>query len=155
VNLAKNKWYSHGEERGGNAVSLVCFLTDCDFPAALAWIRSRGFSHSPTASVRTRVVCTYPYRDENGVVLYNVDRIEPKCFSQWREIDGERVNGVSAGWYARSALGHSWIKVRDRPRLGSEVREFFDAIPPVPYRTRNAKERRWTCADPCGRERRG
>lgn len=133
VNIIKNKWYSHGKETGGGAADLVCFVTGCDFSAAVAWLRSRGFIHQQPAPKQNRVVCIYDYCDETGVVLYHVGRLEPKRFFQWREIDGERINGVSAGLYERSTIGGSWRRVKNRPRLGTEVRE-FPGIRPVPYR---------------------
>ena len=48
VNIEKNRWYSHVNEKGGDAVSLVRFATGCDFQAAVAWLRSRGYIARPT-----------------------------------------------------------------------------------------------------------
>ena len=132
VNIGKNKWYSHGAEKGGDATALICFVTGCEFSAAVAWLRSHGFI-GPAASLKSRVVCTYAYADGNGVVRCYVDRHEPKRFSQWREVDGERLNGVTGGLYERSRSGDAWWRVKDKPRPGAETRE-FPAIIPVPYR---------------------
>ena len=133
VNIKKNKWYSHGNQVGGDAADLVRFVTGCDFPAAVSWLRSRGYIAQQPSRAKRFLACTYDYTDENGEVLYHVDRLEPKGFSQWREIDGERVNGMTAGLYERSRSGGPWYKVKNTPRLGSEIRQ-FPAVRPVPYR---------------------
>ena len=78
-------------------------------------------------------MATYDYLTADGAVAYHVDRCEPKVFRQWREIGGERVNGVKAGLYERSNFGGPWYPVKDRPRLNAETRE-FPAITPLPYR---------------------
>jgi AAA domain-containing protein len=55
-------------------------------------VRSGPNGHSFIPASR-RIVATYPYRDESGVVLFEVVRFEPKGFSQ-RRPDGR------AGWIA-------------------------------------------------------
>ena len=134
VNIVKNRWYSHVNEKGGDAASLVQFATGCDFQAAVAWLRSRGYipgQHTPPPP--HRIACTYDYCDEQGKALYHVDRHNSKAFRQWRVVDGERVNGVIAGTYERSKSGGAWCRVKGSPRLNSERRE-FPAIRCVPYR---------------------
>ena len=112
--------------------SLVRFVTGCDFPAAVSWLRANGFLPEQYQRPPRRVFATYDYVDGDGEVVYHVDRYEPKDFRQWREIGGERVNGVTAGNYERS--NGVWYKVKDnKPRAGAETRE-FPAIVPVPYR---------------------
>jgi hypothetical protein len=117
VNVEKNRWYSHGNGVGGDVVSLIRFITDCDFAAAISWLRShRHIPNQQESRPARRVVATYDYCDELGPPLYHVDRWEPKSFSQWREIEGERVNGVTAGTYERSRSGSgAWHKVKNRP----------------------------------------
>ena len=134
VNLKKNRWYSHGNATGGDAIDLIRFATGCDHKAAFDWLRSNGYeSFLGERPVPKRVVATYDYLTADGAVAYHVDRCEPKVFRQWREIDGERVNGVKAGLYERSHFGGPWYPVKDRPRLNAETREFL-AITPLPYR---------------------
>jgi 5S rRNA maturation endonuclease (ribonuclease M5) len=136
VNLKKNRWYCHGESTGGDAIDLIRFANACDYKAAFDWLRSHGYERflgeRPTPQQR-RVVSTYNYIDESGGG-YHIDRSLPKSFSQWRMVDGERVNGVAAGLYERSPFGNrAWYRVKDEPRPGAETREFPSANF-VPYR---------------------
>ena len=133
VNIEKNRWYSHVNEKGGDATSLVQFATGCDFQAAAAWLRSRGYIPGQPTTLPPCLVCTYDYCDEQGKPLYHVDRHNPKAFRQWRVVGGERVNGVVAGTYERSKSGGAWCRVKGSPRLNSERRE-FPGIRCVPYR---------------------
>ena len=92
VNLKKNRWYCHGESTGGDAIDLIRFATDCDYKAAFDWLRSHGYEsflgEPPTPK---KIVKEYDYTDENGALLYQTVRFEPKDFRQ-RRSDG---NG---GW---------------------------------------------------------
>ena len=130
VNTKKNKWYRHGNETGGDALNLICFVKGCNPSAGVSWLRSRGYLNG-VAPVQKRLVATYDYVSRDGEVLYHVDRFEPKAFSQWREINGVRVYGVSGGLYERRSPCGPWHK--DQPRPGAEVRD-FPAVTPVPYR---------------------
>jgi len=89
VNVEKNKWFSHGNSEGGDAASLVRFATNCDFQAAVSWLRLHGYIDRQAP--QKRIVATYDYTDERGKLLYQVVRYDPKGFSQ-RRSDG---NG---GW---------------------------------------------------------
>jgi hypothetical protein len=40
VNVQKNKWFSPGDKRGGDVVSLVQFATGCDFKGTLSYLGS-------------------------------------------------------------------------------------------------------------------
>ena len=84
VNVQKNKWYSHGNERGGDVVSLVQFATGCDFKGALYWLRSRGYLAERQARRQKRITAEYDYVNEEGEVLYQVVRYDPKDFRQRR-----------------------------------------------------------------------
>lgn len=37
VNIKKNRWYSHGNGTGGDAISLIRFVNSCDFAGAFDW----------------------------------------------------------------------------------------------------------------------
>jgi hypothetical protein len=40
VNIKKNRWYSHGNATGGDAINLIRFANSCDYKAAFDWLRS-------------------------------------------------------------------------------------------------------------------
>ena len=92
VNLKKNRWYSHGNATGGDAIALIRFANDCDYKAAFDWLRSNGYEaflgERPASKT---VVAEYDYVDADGALLYQTVRYEPKDFRQ-RRSDG---NG---GW---------------------------------------------------------
>lgn len=80
--------------RPGGGVEVHCYSHDCDlktiagavglstadfFPARA----NGGAGHEPEA--------VYPYRDEQGKVLFYAGRFPGKQFRQWREVQGQRV----------------------------------------------------------------
>jgi putative DNA primase/helicase len=136
VNIDKNRWYSHGNASGGDAVDLIKFIQGCGFSVAKDWLDGRGYlnGHGTNGSgTQKRVLIeTYVYKDEHGVAQYNIDRYEPKWFSQWRTIDGARVNGVSAALYECGTNGQ-WYRIEGKPRVGNMTRT-LPAITPLPYR---------------------
>jgi hypothetical protein len=38
VNIQKNRWYSHGNQAGGDAVDLIRHVKQCEFHAARQWL---------------------------------------------------------------------------------------------------------------------
>ena len=100
----------------------------------LDWLRSQGFEkYLGERSKKPRtLVTTYHYQDASGAVVYHVDRFDDKSFGQWREINGERVNGVRAAVYERTRAGGQWWVAKDQPRPLAEVHS-FPATAPVPY----------------------
>jgi len=99
INPEKNCYLCGPCGSHGNYWDLVAFLNDLsaeeDKPAITAWLRERnllngdsGNGHGPADR---RIIKTYPYVDEQGNLLYEVCRFEPKDFRQ-RRPDG---NG---GW---------------------------------------------------------
>src|SRR5262249_19529838 len=130
VNLTKNKWYSHGNKVGGDALDLVCFVLGCDKSAGMAWLRSHG--HIEQRSNASRVVETYTYGEGRG--CYYVARHDPKRFTQWREIDGERVNGTAASRYERRYPDGPWYRIKDQWRPPRPGEREFPAVTPVLYR---------------------
>ena len=92
VNLKKNRWYSHGNATGGDAIDLIRFANDCDYKAAFDWLRSNGYeAFLGERPAPKTVVAKYDYVDADGALLYQTVRYEPKDFRQ-RRSDG---NG---GW---------------------------------------------------------
>jgi putative DNA primase/helicase len=92
VNLKKNRWYSHGNQTGGDAISLIRFVHACDYKAAFDWLRSHGYeSFLGERQAPKKVLKEYDYEDADRTSLYQTVRFEPKDFRQ-RRSDG---NG---GW---------------------------------------------------------
>ena len=134
VHPGKNKWHCHSEGVGGDAIALIQHANKCTFREALDWLRSQGFEkYLGEARKKPRtLVATYHYQDASGAVVYHVDRFDDKSFGQWREINGERVNGVGAGVYERTRSGAQWWFAKNQPRPLAEVHS-FPAAAPVPY----------------------
>ena len=106
VNVNKNRWFSHGNAAGGDALNLVRFVKDCDDGAGIRWLRLGGFipkqgngngapahhlkpngnagrysggPRSPAVSQPNRtLVATHDYTDEAGDLLFQVLRYHPK-----------------------------------------------------------------------------
>lgn len=103
VNVNKNRWFSHGNGTGGDALNLVCLIKNCDDGTGIRWLklhghvpRSEGYTRqngnghliTPAASrPKASIVATYDYTDEKGVLLFQVVRFQPKDFRQ-RKPDG-------------------------------------------------------------------
>ena len=133
VNVQKNKWYSHGNSTGGDAVSLIKFATGSDFKGAVAWLRSRGYL-SEQAKPQKRVTTQYDYVKEDCEFLYQVVRYEPKDFRQRRLHGKNWAWGLKEGTYQRSSFGGDWYRLNGpAPKLGWETSE-LPSVTPVPYR---------------------
>jgi DNA primase len=98
VNADKGTWYCDPCKRGGDIFKLCAAMkglsTGADFPEVVDGVASAlsGVVSSDSANdEEERVVETYDYRDEQGVLLYQCVRYEPKGFKQ-RRPDG------SGGW---------------------------------------------------------
>jgi len=101
VNVQKNLWYSHGNSAGGDAAGLVKFVTGCDFANALSWLNAHDYTNgatTPAPRLASQIVAEYDYRDEEGDLLFQVVRFEPKDFRQRRpDCNGGwdwKLNGV-------------------------------------------------------------
>ena len=110
ITPSKGLFYCHGCQASGDAISFVQQIENIDFPEALKRVADfAGISPVPvtptpakvTAKTETnghpaatakpepsRVVATYDYTDEQGELLYQVQRLEPKNFRQ-RRPEGE------------------------------------------------------------------
>jgi Sigma-70, region 4 len=90
VNIKKNRWYSHGNTKGGDAIALIQFANGCDHRAAFDWLRANGYeSYLGERPAPKEIVATYDYEDENGDVLFQAVRFNPKDFRQRRRVNGE------------------------------------------------------------------
>jgi putative DNA primase/helicase len=74
-------------EGAGDIVLLHCHA-GCSQKALVAEVRHRGFTLGGRPLPTRRVIATYDYRDENGNLIYQVQRWAPKEFRQ-RRPDGK------------------------------------------------------------------
>src|SRR5262245_5917756 len=86
IDLKKGSWFDHEANVGGGVFDLIR-RQGYDQPAA--WLRSEGLLGSPQVVSHTepKIVKTYDYCDEDGTLLFQVVRFEPKDFRQ-RKPDG-------------------------------------------------------------------
>lgn len=78
--------------RGEKVPVVVKCHAGCEYPAIRDALAARGVdlgARSNDAEPRPKVVATYRYCDEDGGLLFAVERTEPKGFRQWRP-DGAR-----------------------------------------------------------------
>jgi hypothetical protein len=93
VDLDKGVWADHEAETGGGVMDLLAREQGLKGQDAIAWLRQECGAQfedrsQPETSPRARIVATYPYVDEDGEILFEVCRFEPKTFKQ-RRPDGE------------------------------------------------------------------
>jgi len=94
VNLDKEDWWCFACGFGGTVIDMEMRLKGLPFKDAIQKLADdAGIRPDETQ----RRVATYDYRDEHGRPVMKVDRIEAgekKRFTQYREKDGQRVNGI-------------------------------------------------------------
>ena len=80
VDLVKGVWHSHESGEGGGVLDLIeRELGIAGRVEQLAWLEKQGLKPEPVKRVE---VAQYNYADENGVLLFQVVRFEPKDFRQ-------------------------------------------------------------------------
>ena len=94
VNLEKNAWYDHETKAGGYTIELVERELGCSRAEAISWLLDdKNYSATTelpnlngkqTSGPRARPVATYDYTDENGTLLWQALRYEPRRFLQRR-----------------------------------------------------------------------
>jgi hypothetical protein len=82
IDLSKGVWFDHEHQTGGGVLALIERHTQRANGEAIAWLKSELGVELPV-SVR-QPVAAYPYTDEDGVLLFEVVRFEPKDFRQRR-----------------------------------------------------------------------
>ena len=90
VNLDKGTWYSHEDGEGGGVIDLIMRQEGLNEARdAYEWAEKKGYWTNGHARQSSKtIVATYDYTDENGVLLFQVVRFEPKTFLQ-RRPDGK------------------------------------------------------------------
>ena len=94
VNLEKDCWRSHEEGKGGGVLDLIEYKAGIHTRAGqLTWLEENGLKEqeqeaSPESPnvlpIKRKEVARYGYTDENGKLLFDVVRYEPKAFIQCR-----------------------------------------------------------------------
>jgi hypothetical protein len=91
VNLTNGTWYDHEAGKGGGVLDLIIYKkAGYNREDADEWLRGQRFTNGHDASPargkakKGRIDATYPYVDENGELLFEVVRFEPKDFRQRR-----------------------------------------------------------------------
>ena len=90
VNLDKGTWYSHEDGEGGGVIDLIMRQEGLNEARdAYEWAEKKGYWTNGHARQSSKtIVATYDYTDENGVLLFQVVRFDPKTFLQ-RRPDGK------------------------------------------------------------------
>src|SRR5215471_13253367 len=87
-------YFNHETHKGGGWRELLLFEGGIAQEDVEEWLEREGFgarAHRRASSLNAKVIATYDYHDENGVLLFQVCRLHPKTFLQ-RRPDG------SGGW---------------------------------------------------------
>ncbi len=85
----RGQWYDHEAQQGGGPWELLTIKRGMSNGAAIQWLQSElGIEIKPRARTSSRMVSTYGYRDEDGDLVFQVCRFEPKDFRQ-RMPDGK------------------------------------------------------------------
>lgn len=95
INVAENVWNCRRckpDNISGDVIGLVQWLDDVDFTAACETLYPNGNGAGNGSGELGREVAQYSYEDENGTLLYQVVRFEPKTFRQ------RAPNGNGLGW---------------------------------------------------------
>lgn len=117
VDTEEGKWFDHEKQIGGGVLDLISHKTGRNRGEALAWLkRERIYSSETrpsaaqpckpaTASRPSHIVATYDYVDENGELIFQVVRFDPKDFRQRRPARADDDPGkVRAGWVWNSTV---------------------------------------------------
>lgn len=90
VDYQTGKFYDFEAKHGGGVVDLVQHKLGCDHTGAVSWLRREGLLPGSTppkpklVQDAPRITAEYDYTDENGKVLFQTVRYEPKDFRQRR-----------------------------------------------------------------------
>ena len=102
VDLTKGVWHDFENNEGGGATDLI--MREMGFKEAreaYEWAEREGYWINGKANICVwkTIVATYDYTDENGVLLFQVVRLEPKDFRQRRRAKaGDNPKDIKDGW---------------------------------------------------------
>ena len=93
VDREKGTFFDHEAGQGGGALDLVSRETGLTGAERMRWLEDHGLLARPNGGDgRPHIVRAYPYQDEDGRLLFEVVRLEPKDFRQ-RRPDSTRPGG--------------------------------------------------------------
>ena len=108
VDLAKGTWFDHEANEGGGVLDLVTRETKLQGSERLDWLKQQGLlagrasSDQPgrgTGPDRQQQVAWYDYTDQDGSLIFQVVRYEPKDFRQRRKPrPNDPPEDVKGGW---------------------------------------------------------
>ncbi|MGF3026952.1 AAA family ATPase [Methylobacterium aquaticum] len=87
VNATTGQWFCHVAEVGGGVLEFLRVKQNMSTGEALDWLRDEGFlppREACSPSGGKRLAATFDYVDEDGELLFQVLRYEPKAFRQRR-----------------------------------------------------------------------
>ncbi len=103
VDLPTGTYYDHEAKQGGGVLDLISRELHVDHKKALDWLRDQHLIDEPSKTngaappERKREIASYDYTDEDGNLIFQVVRYEPKTFVQRRKERGRwiyQVRGV-------------------------------------------------------------
>lgn len=87
VDVEKGTYYDHESKEGGGPLDLIIRETSAaTIKAAISWLEQQGIKpkDNPEPKQKSKLVKTYDYINEDGELVYQVCRFEPKGFRQRR-----------------------------------------------------------------------
>src|SRR5262249_54892173 len=96
IDLKKGTWYDHEQGYGGGTIDLVVYAQQLHGHDARSrahdWLRDKGYiANGAAGRAHSKIVATYNYDDEAGVLLSQAVRYDPKGFAQ-------RAPNGQGGW---------------------------------------------------------
>jgi hypothetical protein len=81
----KGTWFDHEANEGGGVLDLLRVRKQLVDGEAIKWLEEQSFiRRKERAAGRRKIVATYGYQDQNGQLLFQVVRFDPKDFRQRR-----------------------------------------------------------------------
>jgi len=141
LNVDSGLWKCEVTKKGGDVfhmVGLIFGLTT--FPEKMTKLEEVvGVSSQNGRPPKKKVAETYQYTDEDGTLLYEVVRFDPKDFRQRRpDGEGNWIWGLSADEYWRKEKGRDWYKFDSEKHKDGE-RKHFPEVQRVLYLLPNLK----------------
>jgi KaiC/GvpD/RAD55 family RecA-like ATPase len=89
IDVATGTYYDHETKKGGGVLDLISRETGRDHQSAVTWMKEHGYLDTPVkpngkGAPLGKEVAHYDYVDEDGALLFQVVRFEPKTFRQRR-----------------------------------------------------------------------